>query len=219
MKTRYLVLIDGFNFYHRIDNHFKSTKENLKWLDYKALALSLISEEAELVEIIFFTALPIHKKNPKKLHRHNQYIKALESTGVNVIVGNFKKKDIELHLRNNEQPYPFKVDINAITYEEKETDVNLAITLIDRAYQDTFDKCLLFSVDTDLTPSLKLVKKRFDKKKEVIIIAPPGKSKYEALKSIFEKFYELKPQHFRKNQLPDEISTKSGETIKNPYLQ
>ena len=82
-----------------------------------------------------------------------------------------------------------------MAHEEKETDVNIALWLLNNAYKDMFDEAFLITRDSDLTPAVKLVLKEFPNKK-VKVIAPPnaghskeigqlvGKKKLASIKTI-----------------------------------
>ena len=207
-------MIDGFNFYHRIENHYKSTGQNLKWLNYRSLAQMIVGPEASLEKILFFTAPPTHLKNPSKLERHSLYIRALNSVGVEVIQGNFKRKTFSAKIVVSVGRPEESIRIEK--YEEKETDVNIAITLIEQAFKDQFDHCLLFSVDTDLAPAVKMLKSNFGSSKRVTIVKPPGFSKYYGLLKIYNKAFELKIHQLVQHQFPQEIHTKRG-IIRSPY--
>jgi uncharacterized LabA/DUF88 family protein len=45
-----------------------------------------------------------------------------------------------------------------MNHEEKETDVNLALALLDLAYKDLYDHAFLLSRDSDLAPAVHKVK-------------------------------------------------------------
>jgi uncharacterized LabA/DUF88 family protein len=57
-------------------------------------------------------------------------------------------------------------------YEEKETDVNIAATLIADAVQDRYDTALLVSADSDLCPAIR-APKRLRPEKRIIAAFPP----------------------------------------------
>lgn len=61
------------------------------------------------------------------------------------------------------------------THEEKETDVNIALHMLDDAYNDKFDRALLISADSDLTPPIRMVLDRFPDK-QVRVITPIGRN-------------------------------------------
>ncbi len=58
------------------------------------------------------------------------------------------------------------------SYEEKETDVNIALYLLDGAYRDTYDHALVVSRDSDLVPALRMLRTRFPRK-GLTVVAPP----------------------------------------------
>ncbi len=98
---RLAFLIDGFNVYHSIQVALKEKAvAHAKWLDYQAFCLSFLTEvsyfdpTAQVADIYYFSALPTHIADKKVLDRHLIYIEALKSTGVNVVLGNFKKKQL-----------------------------------------------------------------------------------------------------------------------------
>lgn len=66
------AFIDGFNFYHVIQDHFENTNENLKNLDYQRLIARIAKVEPQQVVIHFFTAKPTHLVNDKQI-RHRIY--------------------------------------------------------------------------------------------------------------------------------------------------
>jgi len=44
------------------------------------------------------------------------------------------------------------------TYEEKQTDVNVAIHAVAGAYEDRYDVAMIISADTDLVPAMKMIR-------------------------------------------------------------
>ncbi|MCL2689747.1 MAG: NYN domain-containing protein, partial [Chitinispirillia bacterium] len=58
-------------------------------------------------------------------------------------------------------------DCNSIynTYEEKETDVNIAIKLYQQAYKNTYDVAIILSGDSDQIPAIRAIKRDFPTKK------------------------------------------------------
>jgi 6-hydroxy-3-succinoylpyridine 3-monooxygenase len=55
-------------------------------------------------------------------------------------------------------------------FEEKRTDVNIAIQMLDDAYQDACDLSVLVSGDSDLVPGVNRLKNRFPAKKVVVYV-------------------------------------------------
>jgi uncharacterized LabA/DUF88 family protein len=60
------------------------------------------------------------------------------------------------------------------TWEEKRTDVNVAVTLFRLAHEDRFDTALLISGDTDLAPAVEMVRSTFPGKKVGVVFAARG---------------------------------------------
>lgn len=216
-KNRILALIDGFNYYHALNNYQLEKNVCVKWLDYKKLIVSMLQEgdDEENLNLFYFSALATHRKDGA-VNRHKVYISALEKTGVNIILGHFQPKEKPKcwHCQNN------NLDCKPNTiYEEKRTDVNIAITLLEYAFEDRFDKCFLFSEDNDFVPAIEKVKEKYPHKK--IILCPPPK--FGSKKKRFYRINELKRDNkahiyyltfdkIQKNQFPDDF-----EGLINPW--
>jgi uncharacterized LabA/DUF88 family protein len=152
---RVSFFIDGFNIYHSLkpyDNRSRSYLMHYNrylWLDFMALARRFVTKEDTLSEVFYFTALAYWRQASES--RHKIFISALENEGVQVIKGNFKEKD--RFCRRCGASYKY--------HEEKETDVNIALYLLNEAYQDTYDKAIVVTNDTDLVPAIKMAKTHF----------------------------------------------------------
>ena len=142
-----------------------STKADLSSLsDIKNL---LLAAQKQLLEpplkpshklngVFYFSAYVKWKKD--NYLRHQNYVTMLRSAGVEFVQGRFKKKDCRCHLCGR----IFQ------TYEEKQTDVNIAIRLLSDAVEDKFDRAVIVSADSDLTPVILAVRKLFPEKKGVL---------------------------------------------------
>lgn len=147
---RVVFFIDGFNLYHAI----ASLKVNhLKWLDLKKLCQNYaISSQFSIEDIYYFSAIAHWLIGPKR--RHEKYLAALKTSGVKPILGKFKNKDRWCRVCKK----------SSKGHEEKETDVNIALHILDSAYQNSFDRAVIISGDSDLSPAIRLARKRFPKK-------------------------------------------------------
>jgi uncharacterized LabA/DUF88 family protein len=63
------------------------------------------------------------------------------------------------------------MSIDFETYEEKKTDVNIALNIVIDAYKDVYDKAIIITGDNDISPALIKVKEAF-KNKELVVIFP-----------------------------------------------
>ncbi len=205
MGKKILALIDGFNYYHKLARYQRQQKVCVKWLDYKSLLTASIkshlkSEDFEL-EVIFFSAIAKHR-SPESQVRHKTYIKALQKSGVNVILGVFKEKYIFPCKDCKQKQSNEKI----LKHEEKHTDVNVAITLLEKAMTNSFDRAYLLSEDNDYVPVVKRVKELYPEK-EIIICPPPQKNYYvHNLLSVSgeDSFYRFKWNQIKHFQFPDE---------------
>ena len=145
------VLVDGFNLYHSIKDIQRDHDRNLRWLDIRSLCssyLHLISKDATIENIYYFTAFAIHLNDSSVISRHRNYIECLQDTGIIVEYGRFKPKSITCSNCHS----------TFIKHEEKETDVRIATKVCHLLAKDECDTILLVSGDTDLSPSIEHAK-------------------------------------------------------------
>lgn len=144
---RVLVLVDGFNLFHAVNELSPEFTE----LDVRSLASRLITRRTEeIVGVEYFASLITHL-NKQTIQTQERYLHALRGSGVNVILGRFRT-------RTSVCP---RCDLRDVRHVEKETDVNLATTLVAHAFDGTCDRVLLFSADSDMKGAITLVKTRF----------------------------------------------------------
>lgn len=206
-KKKILVLIDGFNYYHKLTLYQKRHNICVKWLDYMSLLNAAIkshlkTEEFEL-EVIFFSAIATHRGLDSQI-RHRTYLKALQQSGIKVVLGEFKEKYIYPCKDCNQKQPNEKI----LKHEEKHTDVNVAITLLEKAMTNSFDRAYLLSEDNDYVPVVKRVKELYPNK-EVIICPPPQKNYcvHSLLTASGESdFYRFRWNQIKHFQFPDEYN-------------
>ena len=173
-KNRILVLIDGYNYFHKLKAYQNHYNKCVKWLNYKSLIESWLTEndDKETIEIYYFSAIA-NWRGADSVTKHKTYIKALESTGIKAILGEFKQKKASRCAENekceNCTCSPDKKKL--IRHEEKNSDVNLAITLIKETMLNSYDKCFILSADNDFASAIKMARELNDKVK--IVIQPP----------------------------------------------
>lgn len=179
--------IDGFNLYHSI---VRLNEPKLKWLDLRLLCEKFLKDDDKLNKIYYFSALPTHL--PDKISRHKIYINALKSKNITPILGKFKKKFPKCKICH--QTYE--------SYEEKQSDINIAITMLKDALSNEFDKAFLISADTDLVSTIKMIRS-FGK--IIILLTPPNSHRYahELIQNANFSF-EIKKSHLKNSLLDDE---------------
>lgn len=175
-KLRAALYIDGFNFYHALDA-LQVSDHYCKWLDWKALAQKIVDPSYSIGRITLCTAPPKHKEDSVQ-DRHRNYMNALKSSGVIVKEGWFLPEGVKCRSCSSSWN----------RYTEKEGDVNLALSLIEDAYEDLFDIAFLVTSDTDQVPTLKLLKRKFDaisgRHKKVIMVFPSWRGENAASRNL-----------------------------------
>lgn len=187
------VYIDGFNLYHAIDD---LGDDSLKWLDLQLLSQNILNRYQILGEVKYFSAYATWR--PDAYKRHREYIAALESRGVKVIMGRFKEKKLTCKAECKKE---------FITHEEKETDVNIGAHLISDALQNNFDTAYVITADTDLAAVVRLTRTLIAPDRRVVVVAPP---KRMARARELAHTFEITKGKLRISQLPDKIETPTG---------
>jgi uncharacterized LabA/DUF88 family protein len=193
---RVIFLIDGFNLYHSISDAQKDSGLGSKWLNIRSLIsayMEHLSAEATIEGIFFFTAIRTHvqKYNPETVQRHKDYLKILKHTGIEVIEGKFKKG----------KSYCKNCKKEGEKYEEKETDVNIAVKLVELAFMNQADTFVIVSGDTDLIPAVDVVRRQFALKKVFVIF--PYKRKNSDILSRVDGNFKIKVDTYARHQFID----------------
>lgn len=159
---RTIVYIDGFNFYYGT-----LAQSPYRWLDLELVAHRLRPGET-IHRVKYFTAMVTGST------RGNQeaYLKALSTKpSVEIVMGNFKKKTVECS--NANCPGQSRKRRFFKTQEEKRTDVNIALHMLDDIYQGVCSRIVLISGDSDLVPAIELVTARLSSVKVNVYIPVP----------------------------------------------
>lgn len=200
MKRRALVLVDGFNLYHAINNlNARGRYNHLKWIDLRALAQQFLPKsDYDIVGIKYFSAFAVHR--PEACRRHREFVAALECTGVDAIMGNFKQKD----------RLCFNCGSKWKAHEEKETDVNIAIHALNGAHRDEYDTAFVVTADSDIAPAVRLIKQ--ETRKAVRMLFPIGLWSTELSNSVGGKQNTptMKMVHLERGLLPGELRDDQG---------
>ena len=200
MKKNVIVFIDGFNLYHAI-NAFRKY-HRYKWLDLSKLASLYITKNEKIVDILYFTALATW--NQDKVKKHKLFIRANELNGVRVIYGEFKKRDKFCNLCKKKYQ----------TFEEKQTDVNIALQLFKLSIENKYDKAIIISGDSDLIPSINAVRNTFPNK-QIGILIPIGR-RAEELKQASDFYMKMKEKHLASAIFEQKIQTNENEFLVCP---
>jgi uncharacterized LabA/DUF88 family protein len=194
---RTAIYIDGFNFYY---GAVKGTP--YKWLDPKAMCQNILKFHHQICSIIYCTALVNSRQDdPDAPLRQATYIKALSKhiTEIKVIYGHFlenKTRMKPVDSNNGKTVEVYKV-------EEKGSDVNLAVHLVNDAWKDVYDCAIVISNDSDLAEAMKLV--RVDCKKTVGLFTPWRRRASKQLMANSDFQRTIRKSTIVKSQLPSPI--------------
>jgi 6-hydroxy-3-succinoylpyridine 3-monooxygenase len=203
---RLIVYIDGFNLY------YGALREapRLKWLNIDKFCRNLRPND-DLQFIRFFSSMVIGPTRPNQ----EVYLRALETLGtVKVILGRFKNKQVKCSVVGCEHTAQKWFQIP----EEKRTDVNIAVSMVDDAYQNRCDHLVLISGDSDLVPAVAVVRERFPEKKVTVYVPSrnPTRGAAVELRSVATRHRDLPLLLLERCQFEDTIPDGAGGILTKP---
>ena len=198
---RVAAYIDGFNLYYGLR---PKGWRRYYWLDLRRLAERLLRPRQQLVAVRYFTTRVVPEPgDPDKAKRQNSYLEALETLPDRTIhFGYFLPKERICH----------RCGAALRTYEEKMTDVNIAVELLGGAQDDVFNTALVVSGDSDLYGPIEAVRRRYPHKRVVVAFPPDRASKQ--LRS--GPSFTIGRDAFRDSQLPDQVTNVHGHVLSRP---
>ena len=192
---RVVCFIDGFNLYHAI---VRLGEPHLKWLDLRRLMQRYVHGASQRVATVYYFSA-YAEWLPEARRRHGAYVAALAACGVVPVMGKFKAQDRWC-------PNCRRLSKG---HEEKETDVNIALYLLDGAYRDSFDHAFLVSRDSDLVPAMRMLRERFPRKRLTLVAPPLAGHSTEMLGWATGKT-KIRREHVEASLLPPEVRAPSG---------
>jgi len=200
------IYIDGFNLYY---GALKNTP--YRWLDFKSLFVKLLGEKYKIESIKYFTAIVSGKNDPRKPIRQQTYIRALTKhiSEVSVHLGLFKSHVIKAPLAFPTETKKFE---KVIKTEEKGSDVNLSVHLLNDAWLNKYDCAIIVSNDSDLSEAIRLVK--VDHNKQIGLILPENCFSSKKLINYADFIKRIRKGPLSDSQLPSIIP---GTNLQEPY--
>jgi len=204
--SRTIVYVDGFNFYY---GEVRGTP--WKWLDPVAMFQKVLGPQNKLMKVKYFTArVRPSPSDPSVNVRQDAFLRALQAHCplVELHYGHFLRHRISME---NANPPPPLVEV--WKKEEKGSDVNLALHVLNDAWQDAYNCAVIVSNDSDLAESLRLVKTQ---SKKLIGLVTPGAPMRKTSRQLSQHADFVKPIRtwmLQSSQLPNPIP---GTTIHKP---
>ena len=202
-KERVIVYVDGMNLYHGIRS--AGILSNL-WLDVRALSMSFLRPGQVLHGVKYYMSrFSSDGEDVGMVRRQGIHMKALETLGdLELIEGKFQGKKGLCRRCGNEWQ----------TFEEKMTDVNIAVEMVCDAEDGIFDTALLVSGDGDLTGPIARVLSRHPEKR--VVVAFPPRRRSEALRDVATAYFYIRQSSLRNSQLPDRLHGADGYPLHRP---
>jgi len=204
---RTYVYVDGFNLYY-------GALKGLpwKWLDLFALFQNTLQQHHNILAIKFFTArVSVTPNDQSKPQRQDTYLRALQHyrPEVEVYFGHFLSHKVRLPLA---VPTSRQRTVEVIRTEEKASDVNLAVHLLNDCWLDAYDCAVVVTNDSDIAEAMRLVKQQ---QRKLIGLATPG-NRHPSRQLTAHADFSLRIRNktvLQQSQLPDPIP---GTTIRKP---
>jgi len=227
-KKRVNVYIDWFNVYHVLKNHINKKNDSweaeLKWCNLRNLAESYLKENEELWNVYFFTADSWIKETKK---RWINYQKALNEHNITIIKGKYNSITktfinkmkvlfflLGIDIWNQDEKIYIPKRLTYRTYEEKRTDVNIAIKILEDAFLWKYDRAIIMSWDSDIVPSIESVKKNFPEKLFTTLWITG--TKWQLIKNRCDSHEIVWYKRMKKHRFDYEIKTSKWEVLSIP---
>ena len=200
---RAIAYIDGFNLYFGLK---EANWKKYYWLNVHKLAQQLLGAKSRLIITKYFSSrVSATSRDPHKQARQSCFLDAMKTLpDVQLFMGHYLKKPQQCrhcHARWN-------------IYEEKMTDVNIAVEMLTDAFQDNFDSALLISADSDLTSPIAAIRGLFPHK-SIVVAFPPGRRSWQ-LRTVATSTTTIGRPALEKSLFPDEIVLPSGFHLHRP---
>ena len=201
--VRIIAYVDGFNLYYGLRS---KGWRRLYWLDVYRLAENLLKPGQQLLGVHYFTSrISSRPGNEDTRRRQGKYLEALETLpGVRLHYGHFLAKTRRCP----------RCQATWETFEEKMTDVNIAVELLEDAQADAFDTAILVSGDSDLTRPVQVVQTRYPNKR-VVVAFPPDRESSQLRKAATAGFM-VGRKKLKDSQLPDRVIKRDGRFLIRP---
>ena len=208
-----IALIDGFNVYHALTQRSRNgghPYRKYKWIDYWQLAECFVPKTDSVKRVLWFTAdSPIDGREGKlKRSRHLRLRRANGDHGVDIVDGYFRPVTRGCRFLVPQGSVKYQ------TYEEKRTDVAIAVSLVSFAYQKAYDKVVLISADSDMIPAVQEARRVHPN--GIIINVVPIERRARALTNYVDQQIRMKVKHLANSRLPDRYAHSSGHVIRCP---
>lgn len=197
------MYIDGLNLYHRLKSR---NWRRYYWLNLHQLAERLLRPGQSLVMVRYFTArfLP-RSDDPNQPLRQDTYLKALEALPDLTTQHGYHLPKTGTYRR---------CGATWATFQEKMTDVNIAVALLHDAMRDAFDTAIVITADRDLLGPIDTVLLSYLGKR-VVVAFPPNRHS-EQLRHQATAAFRLGRRIIADSQFPTQVIDANGFSLRKP---
>lgn len=226
-EKRVNVYIDWFNHYHsllkKIREKWSNWSNKYKWCNLRKLSENFLWDGEKLNKVYYFTALSERDESAKE--RHKIYIQALRKMGTDVILWKFNRvvKTFKNWKNSLEEIQPEDNDVPILlsfaTYEEKETDVNIALKIFEDWVFNNYDKAIIVSWDSDIIPAIRRIRElskkwKIENKEFVSLLFP--RSKWKMIVKTCDERMNINAKSIEESLLPNKIDIWNWKFISKP---
>jgi hypothetical protein len=184
-----IAYVDGFNLYYGLHQGYG---RRYLWLDLQHL-VQRVRPDDQVLKVRYFTAEV--KDDSDGLARQRAYLGALQAycPAVEVVLGRYQTKSMSCRQCGKVWT----------SYEEKETDVSIAVALVADAAAKASDIALIVSADSDLCPAIRTARS-LSPERRMIAAFPPRRSSFE-IRSLIRRPFTLAVADIRNSLLPEVV--------------
>lgn len=211
---RISFIVDGLNLYFSLREMEGLSKKPSRWLDLRGMCESFVQAIGQHVgfrttlgEIHYFAAYPSPATLRVKgvVDWQHTYVEALEATGVSVTMSPFKDRDVRCpHCRT-----VFRRP------EEKETDVAIAVKLLEVLMTGEAEIAVMITGDTDFRPAISTARRLFPESH--IGIITPFLRHTTQMQEIGDFHFKVSQKMVQSAQFPNPFRLADGRAIAKPH--
>lgn len=190
-----------------------------RWLDVERLARRLCNEQnpnSELVSAKYFTAIikaKLSRRGTASCEAQQTYLRGIKaySRNLEIVLGKYLVEEASYHAFQT--PVDFDKKYTVWRAEEKQTDVSIAVQMMNDVFDDRCDQIVVFSNDSDLAPALASIKERYPQ--ITIGVVAPIRMGNRYVSSDLKQYSDwtrggIREEELRDSQLPEMIPTKKS---------
>ena len=203
LAQRVAVYVDGLNLYYGLKSR---NWRRYYWLDVRRLAENVVRPGQSLAVVRYFTArVEPQADDPERHIRQDTYLQALATLpDLTIQYGHHLPKIVTCQ----------RCGATRKTFEEKMTDVNIAMALLRDAMRNSFDTAIVISADSDLTGPINAVLRDYPAKR-VVVAFPPNRNSVTLSRNATASF-TLGRKLVNDSQLPPQVVKPNGYALHKP---